>query len=96
MPLPQNPIATQSKCLLSDPSPDGLAFTGAADVTLPMHSRGIYIAADGDLKIDFVGIDGATGATGITFVGVKGGTVLPIRISKIYDTGTTTSGVILY
>lgn len=96
MPLPQNPIAVEARADITAPSPDGLAFTGTADVTLPMHSRGVYIGADGDLKVDFVGIDGAAGATAVTFALVKAGTILPIRITKIYDTGTTASGVVLY
>jgi hypothetical protein len=90
-----NPTLEASKPLASDPAKNAIAFTGSADVTDFTYSRGVYIASDGDLKVDMVGgLDGA-GATGITFVGVKGGTILPICIKKIYDTGTTVSGLIL-
>lgn len=90
----ENPRAERAPPRASDPATNGLAFTGAADVTLTTYSRGVYIASDGDLKVDFVGgLEGAGAA--ITFVGVKGGTILPIRISKIYDVGTTVSGVVL-
>lgn len=93
----QNPRLVGSRLSASDPAVDGDAFTGTADVTLTTVSRGIYIAADGDIKVDFLGgIDGRTTSTAITFVGVKGGTILPIAVTKIYDTGTTVSGVILY
>lgn len=82
----------------SDPSRNGVAFTGTSDVTLSTYSRAIYIASDGDLKVDFIG-DGKeqeTVGTGITFVGLKQGTILPICVSKIYDSDTTVSGVILF
>lgn len=96
MPAPQNPLAVEARADITAPSPDGVAFAGTADVTPTYHSRGVYIGADGDLKVDFVGMDGATGATAITFASVKAGTILPIRISKVYDAGTTCSGVILF
>lgn len=92
----QNPRLT-GKISPVDPAVDGDAFTGSADVTLTTVSRGIYIADDGDLTVDFYGgVDGRTTSTNITFSNVKGGTWLPIAITKIYNTGTTVSGVILY
>lgn len=90
-----NPTTERSPATGSDPAKNAIAFTGAADVTLTTNSRGVYIASDGDLKVDMIGGPDQTPATGITFVGVKGGTILPICISKIYDVGTTVSGVVL-
>ncbi len=78
----------------ADPAVDGVEFTGSADVTLTTYGRAVYIAADGDLKVDMVGGYHGTGST-ITFVGLKGGVVYPFAIKKIYDTGTTASGVVL-
>jgi hypothetical protein len=93
----QNPRLSGARLSASDPAVDGLAFTGTADVTLEVVSRGVYIAADGNLAVDmYGGIDGITPASNIVFVGVKGGTILPIAITKIYDTGTTVSGVVLF
>ncbi len=96
-----NTIFEWAKRAISDPSPDGLAFTGTADVDLAVtygtFSRGIYIAGNGDIKVDFLGMPGgAAGATAITFVGVVAGTILPICVTKIYDAGTTVSGVVLF
>ncbi len=71
-----------------------MEFTGTADVDLVTVSRAVYIGTAGTLKVDMVGIDGQTGAT-VTFNGCLAGTVLPICIKKIYDTGTTAAGVIL-
>lgn len=85
----------RSKPAANDPAKDALEFTGTADVTLSMQSRAVYIGGAGTLKVDMVGYDGAAGAT-VTFSGCAAGTVLPICITKIYDTGTTASGVVLF
>lgn len=90
-----NDTLERSRAQASDPAKNGIAFDGTADVTLPTHARAVYIAADGNLTVDFIGDAKSAGATNITFTGVKGGTILPICISKIYDVGTTTSGVVL-
>ncbi len=93
----RNAVFDWSKRHVSDPAVDGIAFAGTADVDLAVtygtHSRGIYIAADGDLAVDMLGM-GAAGRT-LTFVGLKQGTILPICVTKIYDAGTTASGIAL-
>jgi hypothetical protein len=89
-----NPKLEASPQRASDPATNAVEFTGTADVTLSTYSRGVYVASDGDLKVDMIGGATGTGAT-VTFVGVKGGSVLPICIKKIYDVGTTVSGVVL-
>lgn len=90
-----NPTLERARSSASDPAKDAVEFTGTADVTLTTHSRGIYIASAGTLKVDMIGYsEGAVGAT-VTFSGLTAGSVLPICVSKIYDTGTTVSGVIL-
>ncbi len=91
----QNPRFSGAKVSASDPAVDALAFTGTADVTLETYSRGVYIGTAGDLKVDMIGFDGNAGVSGVTFASLVAGTILPICISKIYDAGTTASGVIL-
>jgi hypothetical protein len=90
-----NPTLDRSPARASDPAKNGIAFTGTADVTLTTYSRGVYIAADGDLTVDFIGDGIVAAGTNITFTGVKQGTILPICVKKIYDVGTTVSGVVL-
>lgn len=93
--MAQNDILARAPARADDPSKDGLAFTGTVDVTVDPPSRGLYIGADGDVTVDMLGYDGAAGATNLTFAGAKAGSILPICVIKIYDTGTTASGVIL-
>lgn len=88
-----------SKRSHSDPAVDGIAFTDAADLDLAVthstHTRGIYIAADGNLEVVMLGQPGAPPGSTLTFVGVKAGTVLPICVTKINTAGTTCSGIAL-
>ncbi len=78
----------------TDPAVDGVAFTGSADVTLSVNARSVYIATDGNLEITMVGGFHGAGSR-ITFTGLKGGQIYPFAFSKIWDAGTTTSGVAL-
>ena len=43
----------------------------------------LYIGGAGDVKVDMVGIGT------VTFSGVGAGTFMPIKISRVYSTGTT-------
>lgn len=51
-------------------------------------TRAIYVGSTGNVKVDFV--DGST----VTFSSVSAGTLLPIRVNRIYSTGTTATDVI--
>lgn len=53
-------------------------------------SRGIYIGIDGDLDVQMAG------GQNVTFRGLFGGTVLPIRIIKVYTTSTAGDLLNLY
>ncbi len=77
----------------ADPAVNGVEFADA-DTVLAIASRGVYIAADGDLECTFVG--GPDGAGNrVTFVGLKGGVVYPFAITHIWAAETTTTGVVL-
>ena len=91
----RNPKIDSARQAVSDPAVDGVAFTGSADVVLPTITRGIYVAADGDIRLDLIGLPGASGPTTLTFVGLKAGSILPVCATKIYDTGTTVAGIAL-
>ncbi|WP_404404943.1 hypothetical protein [Pelagibacterium halotolerans] len=58
----------------------------AADLTQTI--RGIYVGATGDLSVV-----AASGAQAV-FVGVPGGTVLPVSVSRVMATGTTASNLV--
>jgi len=67
---------------------------GAADITpndsadLSITTRGIYVGASGDLKVDTAGGDT------VTFVDIAAGVIHPIRVQRVYSTGTTATDII--
>lgn len=62
---------------------------GSADQTLFAASRALLISTAGNLKVDMAG-----SGTGITLPVPVG--LIPVRISKIYQTGSTAAGVVLW
>jgi hypothetical protein len=52
------------------------------------ETRGLYIGGAGDLKVDM-----ASGDT-VTFTGIAGGVVHPLRVVRVYDTGTTATNIL--
>ena len=67
----------------------------AAEVTphdtndLSYTTRALYIGGAGDVKVDMAG----TG-TAVTFAGVPAGTLLPIRVTRVYSTDTTATDIV--
>lgn len=75
----------------SDPAQGAVAIDySGGDQVLATESRGIYIDTAGNLKVDMA--DGTT----VTFENLAAGTIYPIAITKIYQTGSTTAaGLVL-
>lgn len=67
---------------------------GAFDVTphdtndLAIGATAVYVGGAGDMKVDT-----SLGQT-VTFVGLGTGVILPVRVSRIYSTGTTATDII--
>jgi hypothetical protein len=72
----------------TDPITDAAAVDiSAADFVLTHVSRGVYVGTAGDLKVDMEG-----GQT-VTWPSASGW--MPIRITKVYKTGTTAAGIVV-
>ncbi len=52
------------------------------------HDSVLYVGSGGDLKVTTVG-----GST-LIFVGVVGGTVLPVKVKRVFDTNTTATNMV--
>jgi len=52
-------------------------------------TRGLYVGAFGNVTVDMV-----SGGTGIVFVGVQPGSLLPIQATRVYATGTTATSIV--
>ena len=82
-------VPKYADALMHLPAQSAVAITPSDASNLARESRGIWVGGAGDLKVDMVG----TG-TGVTFVGIPAGSLLPLRVSKIYATGTTATDIV--
>lgn len=68
-------------------SPAGRAFDAYAGkndgVDLSISTRALYTGSGGDIKVTTVGGDT------VTFKSVPAGTLLPVRVARLWSTGTT-------
>lgn len=71
----------------SEPAYDAASIT-PSDTTRIGGVRGLYIGGAGDVKIT------TEGGSDITFAGVVAGSILPIRATRVYATGTTADNII--
>ena len=73
---------------LESPATDGFAVTpnDAADVA--SITRAVYVGGGGNLAVTL-----ASGAE-LTFTGLAGGTLLPVRLRRIKATGTTATALV--
>jgi hypothetical protein len=65
------------------------AITTSNSTIYAQPTRGLYIGGVGDLTVDM-----ADGGSSVLFVGVQGGTILPIQVTRIYATGTTATSIV--
>lgn len=73
---------------MTDPIENGFSITPSDTVDLTHPTRGIYVGASGNLKVILV-----SGDT-ITFVGLSSGTIHPIRVRRVFSTGTTATSIL--
>lgn len=67
----------------TEPAYEAEAITPSDTAVLANDSRGVYVGGAGNIKVTTVG-----GST-VTFSGVAAGSLLPIRVNRVYSTGTT-------
>lgn len=75
---------------MSDTSPSGVFVAVTKSDTVDItggQCRALYVGTGGDLVVSF-------GGTTVTFKAVPGGTVLPIRVSRVRATGSTAADII--
>lgn len=75
-----------------DNASNGIPITPSDSATIPA-TLGVYVGGAGNLTVDWVA-QGASSGKNVTFTAVPVGTVLPIRITKVYATGTTAAALI--
>ena len=73
---------------LESPAMHGFAVTPDDDADLPELTRALYVGSAGA-----VGVVLASGAS-VTFTGIAGGTLLPIRARRVRATATTAGSIV--
>jgi len=74
---------------LTSPATLAVAITPNDSADLAFATRAIYIGGGGNLRVEMQG-----NATPVTFAGVVGGTILPIRVARVFVTGTTATSLV--
>jgi hypothetical protein len=73
-----------------NPAGNAVAVTPHDTNALPSgFSRGIYVGGGGNLQV-VMALNSAT----VNFASVAGGTLLPIRVSRVQSSGTTATAII--
>lgn len=81
---PLDTLTGQQRWLRAERFAGGAVAIAPSDtVDLAKHVDSIYMGGAGDVKVNM--IDGTT----VTFKAVPVGTILPIRVSRVYATGTS-------
>ncbi len=75
---------------LESPAGNAETIDPGIEENLSQTSRGLYIGTDGDLHCIM------EGGQEVTFIGVFGGTILPVRIVKIFSDSTASGLLNLY
>lgn len=74
---------------LDVPGESAYAVTPSNSVDLAFPTRGIYVGATGDVRVNMV-----TTGTAIDFLSLAAGVLHPLRVSRIYASGTTATGIV--
>ena len=73
---------------------DGFAITPNDSTVFSQPTRGIYVGGSGNITLQMVGYDNSN--TILTFTNVFAGTVLPLRVQRVYTTSTATNLIGLF
>lgn len=73
----------------TSPAEHGYSVVPSDGTDLEKKTKGVYVGANGDLTVKFM-----QGSDPVTLVGVRGGSILPIAVSRIYATGTTATDIV--
>ena len=81
-------MAVQPNFRGSDPADNAAAVTPNDSADLTNTARALYVGGTGNVKVDT-----AAGDT-VTFSSVPAGAILPVRVKRVYSTGTTATTIV--
>jgi len=71
----------------TEPARGAIAITPSDSTDLSVIVRGLFIGGTGNLTVNMSG-------GSVTFYNVQQGTVLPIRVTRVFATGTTATNIL--
>lgn len=75
---------------LTAPPENATAIQPADGTPLSHASRAIYVGGAGTLRVEMLN------GEAVSLIGVAAGSLLPIRVRKVFQTGTTASGLVAF
>lgn len=73
---------------MAGPAENAFDVTPNDSADLSQFTRGLYLGNAGDVKVDTIGGDT------VTFTSLSAGVIHPIRVARVYATGTTATNII--
>ena len=73
---------------LESPAERAFAITGNDSTDLTVYPRAIYVGGAGNVKVTTLGGDT------VTLNGAVAGSILPVRVVRVFSTGTTATNLI--
>ena len=86
--MAQDPFVNEYGVGWTAPTYDAASVTPSDSADLAKPTRGLYIGGAGNVKLD------TEGGTAVTFNGLTAGSILPVRTTRVYATGTTATDII--
>jgi hypothetical protein len=86
--MAQDPIINEYGVGWTAPAYDAASVTASDSADLAKPTRAIYIGGAGSVKVD------TEGGNAVTFQGIASGSLLPIRATRVYSTGTTATNIV--
>jgi poly(3-hydroxybutyrate) depolymerase len=83
-----DPFKSHARSLTSPPE-HAVAILPDDAGTLDVVTRALYVGTAGDLRVRMAG-----GGAAVTLVNVAAGSLLPIRVDRVYATGTSAGGLL--
>lgn len=84
----KNRTGSPDKGSVMAPASGAFSITPADGSDVTWITRGLYVGASGDVKVDME--DGTT----VTFTSLSAGVIHPIRAKRVYSTGTTATSIL--
>lgn len=86
--MPTQDFFERNAASLTSPAINAFSVTPNDSTDIVEVTRGLYVGVSGDVKVTT-----AAGDT-VTFVGLAAGVMHPIRVTRVWSTGTTATDII--